>query len=425
MPSDSIWYPFTQMKIAPPPLKVVSGKGALVKLEDGRQLIDCISSWWVNLHGHGNPKISEAIYHQALQLEHIIFAGFTHEPAERLSKMLLEILPKNLSKIFFSDNGSTAVEVALKQAYQYWKNQGISGRKAFLCFEGGYHGDTVGAMSLGGRTVFNKIFDDLLFEATYVPYPATYLDDDEVEEKEKKILALIEKELAKTPQLYAAVVIEPLVQGVNGMQMCRSEFLIQLERLVKRYNTLLIYDEVMTGFGRTGDWFACVKTGTQPDIICLAKGLTGGFMPLAVTLCTEKIFEVFYSTEMQKTFFHGHSYTANPLGCAAAIASLELLKDSPSLFKDMGFRHQKFITNLRQHPKLRNMRQCGTIVAMDFVCDQPGYLNKVGLSLRERFVEQGLLMRPLGNVIYVMPPYCITDEQLECIYSGIGKALDN
>lgn len=421
---NCIWYPFTQMKTDSIPLKVISGAGAVLELEDGRQLIDCVSSWWVNIHGHGHPKISAAIYEQALRLEHVIFAGFTHDPAEKIAKKLVQLLPATLKKVFFSDNGSTAVEVALKQAYQYWRNRGEEGRCSFLCFEGGYHGDTIGAMSLGSRSIFNKVFEDLLFETVTVPYPATFPQDQDVEEKERLVLVALEKELSKKPCPFAAVVIEPLVQGVGGMQMCRSEFLVKLQHLVHSYQTLLVYDEVMTGFGRTGDWFACTKSGTQPDIICLAKGLTGGFLPLAVTVCSDEIYHAFYSTDMTKTLFHGHSYTANPLGCAAAIASLELLEENESLFKGMEARHRAHLVALETHPRLENVRICGSIVAMDIVVPSgPGYLNTISHKMRTLFLEEGLLMRPLGNVLYLILPYCVTDIQLAQVYEGIKKVL--
>lgn len=414
--SNCIWHPFTQMKTASPPLKVRSAQGAIIELEDGRQLIDCISSWWVNLHGHGHPKISAAIHQQALRLEHVLFAGFTHEPAEQLAQKLLEVLPKNLKKVFFSDNGSTAVEVALKQAYQYWYNRGEMDRTSFLCFEGAYHGDTVGAMSLGGRSLFTKPFNDLLFDVHYAPFPADHSKN--VFEKEQQTLSFIDSELSA--RSFAAVVIEPLIQGANGMRICRPEFLTQLQKLVHRHNTLLIYDEVMTGFGRTGDWFASTKTDTQPDIICLAKGLTGGFLPLAVTVCSEEIYESFYSDDSLKTFFHGHSYTANPLGCAAALASIELLHAQPDLFAGMQQRHQPYLERLRNYPCFENIRCCGTIAALDVVVQgQKGYLHQIGPQIRIRLLELGLLVRPLGNVLYLMPPYCITDAQLDHIYRGI------
>jgi adenosylmethionine---8-amino-7-oxononanoate aminotransferase len=416
---NHIWYPFTQMKTAPHPHKVASGKGAVLTLEDGRKLIDCISSWWVNLLGHAHPEISSAIHAQSMQLEHVIFAGFSHEPAERLAKELVKFLPKPLNKVFFSDNGSTAVEVALKIAYQYWANRGEK-REKFLCFEGSYHGDTVGAMSLGNQPVFWRIFEKLLFQKVSVPYPATYPGDLGVEERERQILNEAEKILER--EKFAAVVIEPLVQGVSGMQMCRTLFLQKLEALVRKTGALLIYDEVMTGFGRTGDWFACVKSETKPDLICLAKGITGGFLPLAVTVATDEIFQAFCSDDPAHTFYHGHSYTANPLGCAAASATLNLLEKNPSCFKGMEERHRPYLEKLKEHPRLQKVRSCGTIVAMDVVTENSdGYLDRAGSALREYFFNKGLLIRPLGNVIYLLPPYCVTDEQLDIIYDAIDQ----
>lgn len=415
---NSIWYPFTQMKTAPCPQKVISGQGAVLTLEDGRQVIDAISSWWVNLLGHARPEISRAIYEQAQKLEHVIFAGFTHEPAEKLAALLLRHLPPSLNKVFYSDNGSTAVEVALKMAYQYFVNKGEA-RDTFICFEGAYHGDTVGAMSLGCQSVFTRIFEKLLFKKSSLPYPATFEGDSTVQEREQEILsrarALLEQERP------IAVLIEPLVQGVSGMQMCRPIFLQKLAALVKQSGALLIYDEVMTGFGRTGDWFACLKSQTEPDLICLAKGITGGFLPLAATVCTDEIYDAFYSDDPVCTFFHGHSYTANPLGCAAAIATLELLEKEPSCFTAMEKRHAPYVERLKELPFLQRVRVCGTIVAMD-VKGQEGYFDH--LTLRDYFLTKGVLIRPLGHVIYLMPPYCITDAQLRGIYESIFDLHD-
>ncbi len=419
---NKIWYPFTQMKTNREPLKVRAGKGALLQLEDGRELIDGISSWWVNVLGHAHPGIAKAIYEQALKLEHVIFAGFTHDPAEQVAEKVTSLLPAHLKRVFFSDNGSTAVEVALKMAYQYWINRGEK-RSTFICFGGSYHGDTIGAMSLGERSLFNRLFDSLLFSVDFVPYPSTFPRDEEIDAKEQRILALIEEKLSIDPKI--AVVIEPLVQGVGGMQMCRPQFLQKLQNLVHAYDTLLIYDEVMTGFGRTGEWFACVKSCTQPDIVCLAKGLTGGFLPLALTVCSEEIFDAFYSEDACKTFYHGHSYTANPLGCAAACATIDLLKENPECFRGMEGRHKRFLSELSQHPMLKRVRTCGTIVAMDISTEQDdGYLNKIGKAFKEQCLDKGVLIRPLGNVVYLMPPYCITDEQLAIAYDAISSTLE-
>lgn len=423
---SSLWHPYTQMKTADAPLKVRSGRGSILELEDGRQLIDCISSWWVNLHGHGHPKISAAIYQQALKLEHVLFAGFSHEPAETLAKMLLEVLPDQFSKVFYSDNGSTAAEIALKQAYQYWRNQGEQNRTSFICFESGYHGDTIGAMSLSSHSVFTDPFTQLLFEITRVPYPIIDETLVDIETREQQSLDHIERLLKQQPQRYAAVIIEPLVQGTGGMRMCRSKFLRDLQELVKKYKSLLIYDEVMTGFGRTGDWFACTVSNTCPDIICLAKGLSGGFLPIAATVCTEEVYQAFHCDEFPKAFFHGHTYTANPLGCASAIASLELLKENPDMFLNMESRHRPHLERLKELKCLQNIRCCGSIVAMNVVSSvSHEYGGQLSLILRRKAIEEGLLLRPIGNTLYMMPPYCITDDQLAAIYSGIHRMLSD
>ena len=419
-----LWHPYTQAKTAPPPLKVKSAAGIWLELEDGRQLLDCISSWWVNLHGHAHPKIAAAIYEQAKTLEQVIFAGFTHDPAEQLAEKLLQKLPQNLNRVFYTDNGSTAVEVALKMAYQYWANQN-SPRRTIIAFEGAYHGDTVGTMAVGGRSIFSQVFADWLFEVEYLPFPGSYLGDTSVADRETQIIQQLQTQLEEFPDRYAGVIIEPLVQGAGGMQICRTEFLQQLRKVTAEFELPLIFDEVMTGFGRTGDWFACIKAAVQPDIVCLSKGITGGFLPLAVTVCTEQIYAAFSSDDPIKTLYHGHSYTANPLGCAAGLASWELMQENEPNFKAMEAKHLHHIAALQTDPKLEKFRVCGTIAAMDIVTnDEPGYLNQIGSEIRQRAIERGILLRPLGNVLYLMPPYCITDQELTFVYQTIQQILD-
>lgn len=406
-----IWRPFTQMKGAKDPIKVLRGKGALLELEGGEVVIDAISSWWVNLFGHGKKEIAQAIYDQSQRLEHVIFAGFTHEPAEQVALELTEMLPEPLSKVFFSDNGSTAVEVAMKMAYQSFQNRGEEKRCRFICFTGAYHGDTIGAMSLGERNIFNRVFEKLLFDVDFVPYPDS-------KEKEEYVLSLLEEKIDET---VAAVAIEPLVQGVGGMRMCSSDFLQKLRALTEKRGALLIFDEVMTGFGRTGELFACLKARVDPDIICLAKGLTGGFLPMSVTVCTDEIFEAFLSNDRLKTFFHGHSYTANPLGCAAALATFKLLREDRS-FSEMEEKHLRLAAPFRDHPLVREVRVCGTIAAFELQGSH-GYLSEIGNELADAFLKRGVLVRPLGNVLYFMPPYCITEEQLDLLYQVLHEAL--
>ncbi len=419
----NLWHPYTQAKTAPEPLKVKSAQGVWLELETGEQILDCISSWWVNLHGHAHPKIAEAIYRQAQQLEQVIFAGFTHEPAEHFAEKLVARLPIGLTRVFYSDNGSTAIEVALKMAYQYWANQGQP-RTTFLAFEGAYHGDTFGAMAVGARSLFTHAFTPLLFDVAFIPYPATHLQNDGIDQTERAILSQIQQTLTQQPERYAGIIIEPLVQGSGGMQMCRPSFLQQLQKIAQAHNTLLIFDEVMTGFGRTGDWFACTKAQVNPDIICLSKGITGGFLPFSATISTEAIYDAFYSNDPHKTLYHGHSYAANPLGCAAALASLELMVENESAFQQMETHHQKHLTKLADHPRLKNLRVTGTIAAMDLITENPGYLNELSLKIRKRAIAQRLLLRPLGNVLYIMPPYCITEDELAFIYQGITKILE-
>ncbi len=419
----NIWHPFTIIKDAAEPLKVKSGKGAYLTLEDGRQVLDCISSWWVNLHGHAHPNIAKAIYEQAQQLEHVIFAGFTHDPAEQLAELITDELPKKLNRVFFSDNGSTAVEVGMKVAYQYWKNLGQD-RKTFICFEGAYHGDTLGAMSAGDRSTFTEVFKDWLFDVEVIPYPETWIGDTERAKKEDAIIDQLELLLDEHPEKYAGILMEPLVQGAGGMRMCSEEFLQKVHWSNRQFDTLLLFDEVMTGFGRTGDYFACKRAQVEPDIICLSKGITGGFMPLSVTVCSDEIYESFNSLDPIKTFWHGHSYTANPLGCAAGIASWKLLKENEATFKGMEAWHLEQFAKLEGHPRLEKFRVKGTIAAFDLKNDEEtGYFNSVAKRIKEECVDKGLLLRPLGNVLYLMPPYCLTKPELEGIYEKIGELV--
>lgn len=420
----NIWYPFTILKEAPTPIKVKKGDGLWLELEDGRRIMDCISSWWVNIHGHAHPKMAQAISQQAHELEQVIFANFTHDPAEQLTEQLTDQLPGNLNRVFFSDDGSTAVEVAMKMAYQYWRNKGEE-RTKFICFEGAYHGDTFGAMSAGERSVFTQVFDELLFDVEFLPYPETWIGDKTANERENEIITQLEQMLNENPETYAGIMIEPLVQGAGGMRMCREDFLQKLHWVNRQFDTLLIFDEVMTGFGRTGDWFASRRAQVEPDLIALAKGLTGGFLPLSVTVASDEIFEAFNSSDPMKTFWHGHSYTANPIGCAAGLASMELMHENEPVFTKMEKWHQDELHKLRDHPKLKKHRVKGTIAAVDIDNEnEDGYLNPVANRIKEQCVDKGLLLRPLGNVLYLMPPYCTTREQLSEMYQGIIELLD-
>jgi len=423
-PHPNVWYPFTTIEGMSTPLKVVGAKGSRIFLEDGRSLVDCISSWWVNVHGHSHPRVAEAIHRQALELEHVIFAGFTHEPAERLAAALAEMLPGDLSRVFFSDDGSTAVEVALKMAYQHWANLGEP-RPMFLAFDGAYHGDTFGAMSVGAESAFTGVFGDLLFGVERLPFPETWIGDEGAAEREAAVLERLRTRLVdKTLPAVAAVIAEPLIQGAGGMRMSRVEFLRGLRRVTEEAGTLLILDEVMTGFGRTGARFACERAGVTPDLVCLSKGLTAGFLPMAVTVASARVYETFVSRDAMKTFWHGHSYTANPLGCAAALASVELLEENRPTWSTMETHHRGFLERLDRETT-RRPRVTGTIAAFDLKTEGAGgYFDRVGDVVKKKTLDKGLLLRPLGNTVYFMPPYSLTDEERVAMYDGTLELVD-
>jgi adenosylmethionine-8-amino-7-oxononanoate aminotransferase len=414
-----LWHPITQVARSDAPARVVRAQGSVLQLEDGRELIDAISSWWVTLHGHAEPSVAEAIGRQAQQLEQVIFANFSHSPAEELASRLSAL--SGLERLFFSDNGSSAVEVALKMAWQWWRNQG-SERRQLIAFEGAYHGDTFGAMAVGDRSVFTEAFEELLFDVTRLPWPATHWGDEQVEEREEAALAAL-REALQTPT--AALIVEPLIQGAAGMRMVRPEFLKAVAEQVQASGALLIADEVMTGFGRTGALFACQRAGIRPDLVALSKGLTAGFLPMAVTLASERIYAGFISdSEPTATFFHGHSFTANPLGCAAALASLDLLEANPERYRDFEARHTPHLAALAQHPKVVRPRCTGTVAAFELDAGQTSYLNPIGKTVQRHCIDQGVYLRPLGNVVYLLPPLCTSTDQLERCYGALQSCLD-
>ena len=414
-----LWHPITQVARSDAPTRVVRAQGSVLQLEDGRELIDAISSWWVTLHGHAEPSVAEAIGRQAQQLEQVIFANFSHSPAEELASRLSAL--SGLERLFFSDNGSSAVEVALKMAWQWWRNQG-SERRQLIAFEGAYHGDTFGAMAVGDRSVFTEAFEELLFDVTRLPWPATHWGDEQVEEREEAALAAL-REALQTPT--AALIVEPLIQGAAGMRMVRPKFLKAVAEQVQASGALLIADEVMTGFGRTGALFACQRAGIRPDLVALSKGLTAGFLPMAVTLASERIYAGFISdSEPTATFFHGHSFTANPLGCAAALASLDLLEANPERFQDFEARHTPHLAALAQHPKVVRPRCTGTVAAFELDAGQTSYLNPIGKTVQRHCIDQGVYLRPLGNVVYLLPPLCTSTDQLERCYGALQSCLD-
>ncbi len=416
--SPYIWHPFTQMKTAEPPLQVVRALNATLYTADGSAYIDAISSWWVNLHGHCNPVIAEAIAEQARVLEQVIFAGFTHTPAIRLADTLMPLLPDRFARLFFSDDGSTSVEVALKMALQYWHNLGFRHKTRIIALEEAYHGDTFGAMSVAERNAFNAAFGPLLFDVKRLPLPQAgniaavlqqlheWLDEDNV----------------------AALIVEPLVQGAAGMRMYAPEHLDLLFGAARSKGALCIADEVMTGFGRTGRLFAVEYLQVQPDILCLSKGITGGFLPLGVTVCTQAIYDAFYDDDRMKTFFHGHSYTANPLACAAAVASLGLLNQDEcrQQINRISRMNACFAESIAGHSFVREVRCRGTILAVELRTDEDSsYFNSIQYRAYRYYMERGIYLRPLGNVVYVMPPYCITDDELNRVYRVIADSLND
>ncbi|MFQ3307744.1 MAG: adenosylmethionine-8-amino-7-oxononanoate aminotransferase [Candidatus Midichloriaceae bacterium] len=415
-----IWHPFTQEKTADLPIAIKKGKGAYIYDENGKEYLDLISSWWVNLHGHAHPEIAKSIYKQALELEHIIFAGFTHTPAVELCENLQKILPQKLSRFFFSDNGSTAVEVSLKMSYQYWHNKGKE-KNIFISFDGGYHGDTFGAMSVSVNSGFHDVFKNLLFEVINIPFPETWDDDDDCQKKEEHSLDILKKELEKNGEKISAIILEPIIQGASGMRKCRASFVKKVITLVRQHGILVIFDEVMTGFGRTGTNFALEQIDVIPDFLCVSKGITGGFLPLALTITTEDIYNAFLNDSWDYAFAHGHSYTANPIACAAAITSLKILleDDTQKALQDINLCHKAGIEYLKSNcTNVVKTRVIGTIAAFEVDCKK-----NINKELKAKFLDNGLLIRPLGNTVYILPPYCITKEELEFVYKKIVKIL--
>lgn len=419
-----IWHPFTQAKTAADSIVITHGRAASLFDEQGKEYLDLISSWWVNLHGHSHPKIVAALTEQAQTLDHVMFAGFTHAPAVALAQKLVTLLPDPLQRVFYSDNGSTAIEVAVKMSLQYWYNRGIH-KKRIIAFEGAYHGDTFGAMSLGQSSGFYHPFTDYLFDVDFVAYPQTWDNDAEVVAKEARSLTELDARIQQNGSEIAALIIEPLVQGAAGMHFCRPEFLEAVISRCRAADILVIYDEVMTGFGRTGTLFACAQQHQSPDFICLSKGITGGFLPLAVTVTTEEVYQNFLSHTFEKAFTHGHSYTANPLGCAAAIASLAVFEEEKTFDKINIIQeiHRERVAQLMATGKVQHGRVRGTIAAMDVKIAEKKYGSSMSQQLRQAFLGAGLNLRPLGNVIYLMPPYCITPKQLHHAYDEIGHIL--
>lgn len=411
-----IWHPFSSLKEQYKPLMIKKAKDCTLTLEDDSEIIDAVSSWWTNIHGHGNEALANAIHQQALSVDHVIFAGFTHKPAIELAENLIRITENNFSKVFFSDDGSTAVEVGLKIALQYWNNLNVNKTKV-LALEGAYHGDTFGSMSLAGKSAFFKAFNDKFFPVHALAFPT--------EENIDSILSEITKQ--NTSKEVACLIVEPLLQGSAGMKMYSNELLAKIFKKCKEENILIIADEVLTGFGRTGNLFASIHEEVKPDIMALSKGITGGILPLGVTLINEKVIEAFDTSDKSMTFYHGHSYTGNAIICAAASTSLKILESEECIQNRVRINSQHLAqkTLFDQNPKISDCRVLGTVLALDIKTEgENSYFNSLRDTLYQKAISKGVLLRPLGNTLYVLPPYIISDNELSIIYNTIKEILN-
>jgi adenosylmethionine-8-amino-7-oxononanoate aminotransferase len=426
--SSPVWHPFSQPALDPPPISIRRAEGVYLETADGRRLIDAISSWWVTLHGHAHPAIAAAVAEQAARLDHVLLAGFTHDAVEELSARLRKFLPEQLTRIFYSDDGSTAVEVALKIAVQYWQNVGRPAKTGVVALEHAYHGDTVGAMSVGDDSSFNAAFRSMRFPVHRVHSAYCYRcpvgkirATCQIECLEK-----LERLLAEESRGIAAVIVEPLLQGAEGMIVHPVDFLAGVRELCTRYDVLLIADEVLTGFGRTGRMFACELANVVPDVMCVAKGITGGFLPMGATICADFIAEAFVGTDSRRTFWHGHSYTGNPICCAAGIASLKIFESEPVFERiaKIAVIHAERLAAVSEHPAVGDVRQIGTVAAIELRADDAGYFSRLKPMLYDFYLQRGVLLRPLGNVVYVLPPYCITAGELNRVYDAIADSLE-
>jgi adenosylmethionine-8-amino-7-oxononanoate aminotransferase len=411
---EFVWHPFTQMQTAPEPLELVRAKNTSLFTADGKEYIDCNSSWWVNVHGHGNEHIGNAINEQFKKIDHAIFAGATHPKAVELAERIVQLLPNPLAKVFFSDNGSTAIEVALKMVFQYWHNKSQP-KKRILALDGAYHGDTFGAMAVGQRGYFNQPFEHFFFDVDFIDFPTKANEEELLNQAEN---------LFKSTE-FAAVILEPLVQGSAGMRMYSPGFLTRLVNLAKQYEVKVILDEVMTAWGRTGTYFAFQHTEIVPDIVCLSKGLTGGVLPLGLTVATNEIYEAFLSEEKSKALLHGHSFTGNPLSCAAACASLDLFEQQSTWenVKRIADANEAFALTI-DSTSVENVRFLGTILAIEFkVSGESSYFSNIRDQAYAHFLDNGILLRPLGNIIFINPPYCISNEELSKLHSCIRSFI--
>ena len=409
-----LWHPLTQHKLHPNTVAIVKAKGCVLTDENGKEYIDAISSWYTAMYGHCNAYITEKVSKQMLYLSHVIFSGFTHQPAVELSEALIDILPNNQKKLFFSDNGSTAVEVGIKMALQYHFNRDEK-RHVLIAFENGFHGDTFGAMSVSGLSVYNGPFSEFLLDVKRIPTPDG--------ENNELILDSLRKIILEND--VAGFIYEPLVQGAAAMKIHNTKGLNAILKLCQEFGIITIADEVMTGFGKTGKYFASDYIETKPDIMCLSKALTAGMLPMAITSCTQKVYDAFYSDNIEKGFFHGHTYSANPLACTAALAGIELLKSDEiqSNIQRIIKKHQDFSKRISDHGKVELVRQKGIILAIELNVKMERYGN-LRDTLFNFFMKNGVFLRPLGSTIYILAPYVISDDELNKVYSIIEKSLE-
>ena len=411
-----LWHPYTQHKTAATPIAIIKGKDASLWDENGKEYLDAIGSWWVNPFGHSNQFVADAIYKQLTTLEHVLFGGFTHKPAVEVAEKLLPMLPPNQQKLFFSDNGSTAVEVAIKVALQYFYNKGEK-RTTIISFEDAFHGDTFAAMAASGISLYTQAFEGMFVDVIRIPVPTPGNEQASFDALENAIQA----------KSCAGFIFEPLVQGAAGMVMYSPKALDKLLEICKKNNVLTIADEVMTGFGKTGKNFACNYLQQQPDMMCLSKALTAGAIPMALTTFTQDLFDAFYDDDINKALFHGHTFTANPTGCAAALASMELLEqpEMQANIKRINEQHLAFQNHIKKHPKVKTTRVLGVIFALEIKSNsEESYYGTMRNKLYNFFIDKGVILRPVGNIVYILPPYIMTSEQLQKVYTIIEEAIE-
>ncbi|MGS0942090.1 adenosylmethionine--8-amino-7-oxononanoate transaminase [Pseudomonas luteola] len=433
---DVLWHPCTQMKDHErlPVIPIKSGRGVWLEDFEGNRYLDAVSSWWVNVFGHANPRINQRIKDQVDQLEHVILAGFSHQPVIELSERLVQLTPAGLDRVFYADNGSSCIEVALKMSYHYWLNSGKPEKKKFVTLTNSYHGETVAAMSVGDVALFTETYKSLLLDTFKVPSPDCYLRPEGMdwEAHSRAMFLHMEQTLAEHHQEVAAVIIEPLIQGAGGMRMYHPVYLKLLREACDRYGVHLIHDEIAVGFGRTGTMFACEQAGIRPDFLCLSKALTGGYLPLAACLTTDDIYQAFYDEyDTLRAFLHSHSYTGNPLACAAALATLDIFAEDKVIEANQALaaRMQQATRHLVDHPNVAEVRQTGMALAIEMVQDKATktpfpWQERRGLKVFQHGLTRGALLRPLGNVVYFLPPYIITPEEIDFLAEVASEGID-